>query len=193
MESFWATFQVSDRAHSFIIAKSFYDQKLHRALMFGIAPRGSSIVLSGGYVDDEDLGDVIIYTGEGGRDPATGRQVADQRLVKGNKSLVENHLNGIPIRFSAVKRTFRICQRDSVIGMTAFTVSQDTGRNAAKMVLEFGGFASRKRSPLKMHQPELKRFLANQRTRSCREVMILQVGDCRRSPGWCVAVRLVIG
>jgi SAD/SRA domain len=145
-------------------------------------------------VDDEDLGDVIIYTGEGGRDPATGRQVADQRLVKGNKSLVENHLNGIPIRVQRgqahvpdMPEGFRYRY------MTAFTVSQDTGRNAAKMVLEFGGFASRKRSPLKMHQPELKRFLANQRTRSCREVMILQVGDCRRSPGWCVAVRLVIG
>jgi putative restriction endonuclease len=66
--------------------------------MRGIAPHGSSIVLSGGYVDDEDLGDVIIYTGEGGRDPNTGRQVADQQLTLGNKALAENHLNGIPIR-----------------------------------------------------------------------------------------------
>jgi putative restriction endonuclease len=66
--------------------------------MRGIAPHGSSIVLSGGYVDDEDLGDVIIYTGEGGRDPKTGRQIADQELVLGNKALAENHLNGIPIR-----------------------------------------------------------------------------------------------
>ena len=46
--------------------------------MRGIASHGSSIVLSGDYVDDEDMGDVIIYTGEGGRDPNTGRQVADQ-------------------------------------------------------------------------------------------------------------------
>jgi putative restriction endonuclease len=43
--------------------------------MSGIVPHGSSIVLSGGYVDDEDLGDMIIYTGEGGRDAATGRQI----------------------------------------------------------------------------------------------------------------------
>jgi SAD/SRA domain len=32
-----------------------------------------SIVVSGGYEDDHDLGDVIIYTGEGGRDPNTGK------------------------------------------------------------------------------------------------------------------------
>ena len=43
--------------------QELYDRKLHRALMSGIAPLGSSIVLSGGYVDDEDLGDVIVYWG----------------------------------------------------------------------------------------------------------------------------------
>lgn len=37
-----------------------------------------SIVVSGGYEDDEDLGNLIIYTGQGGRDPASGRQVADR-------------------------------------------------------------------------------------------------------------------
>ena len=78
--------------------QELHDKKLHRGLMRGIAPHGSSIVLSGGYVDDEDLGDVIIYTGEGGRDPNTGRQIADQQLILGNKALAENHLNGIPIR-----------------------------------------------------------------------------------------------
>jgi hypothetical protein len=46
--------------------------------MNGIAPNGTSIVLSGGYVDDLDEGDLIVYTGEGGRDPGTGRQIADQ-------------------------------------------------------------------------------------------------------------------
>jgi putative restriction endonuclease len=55
--------------------QELYDKKLHRTLMSGIVPHGSSIVLSGGYVDDEDLGDMIIYTGEGGRDAATGRQI----------------------------------------------------------------------------------------------------------------------
>jgi putative restriction endonuclease len=44
------------------------------------------------------MGDVIIYTGEGGCDPNTGRQIADQQLISGNKPLAENHLNGIPVR-----------------------------------------------------------------------------------------------
>ena len=69
-----------------------------RHLMNGIAPHGSSIILSGGYQDDEDLGDVIIYTGEGGRDPNTRRQIADQTFTNGNLALAANHLNGIPIR-----------------------------------------------------------------------------------------------
>ncbi len=42
--------------------------------------------------------DVIIYTGEGGRDSATERQIADQQLTLGNRALAENHLNGIPVR-----------------------------------------------------------------------------------------------
>jgi putative restriction endonuclease len=78
--------------------QELHDKKLHRGLMRGIASHGSSIMLSGGYVDDEDLGDVIIYTGECGRDPNTGRQIADQQLLLGNRALAENHLNGIPIR-----------------------------------------------------------------------------------------------
>jgi putative restriction endonuclease len=63
-----------------------------------IAPQGHSIVLSGGYTDDEDYGDVIIYTGEGGRDQKTGRQVADQTLTGGNLALAHNYKDGIPVR-----------------------------------------------------------------------------------------------
>lgn len=50
---------------------------IHKVLMGGIDgnPRqgAASIVLNGGYVDDFDLGDEIIYTGHGGNDPNTGR------------------------------------------------------------------------------------------------------------------------
>ena len=42
-----------------------------------------SIVISGGYEDDEDRGDEIIYTGHGGQDDA-GHQIADQELTGGN-------------------------------------------------------------------------------------------------------------
>lgn len=78
--------------------KALHDANVHRGLMRGIAPGGYSIVLSGGYVDDEDNGDTIIYTGEGGRDAVTGRQVADQTLTGGNLSLANNYREGIPVR-----------------------------------------------------------------------------------------------
>src|SRR5215207_9194293 len=43
-----------------------------RAGIFGSSTQGAdSIVLSGGYKDDEDHGDIIVYSGYGGRDPAT--------------------------------------------------------------------------------------------------------------------------
>ena len=45
-----------------------------------------SIVVSGGYDDDEDHGDVIIYTGAGGNDPATKRQVKDQSVEHPNNA-----------------------------------------------------------------------------------------------------------
>ena len=54
---------------------------VHRPLQAGISGSGNegadSIVLSGSYEDDQDLGDEIIYTGHGGRDPEAGRQIAD--------------------------------------------------------------------------------------------------------------------
>jgi len=78
--------------------KSLHDANVHQGLMKGISPGGHSIVLSGGYVDDEDLGDIIIYTGEGGRDPKTRRQVKNQSLKGGNLNLANNQREGIPIR-----------------------------------------------------------------------------------------------
>lgn len=75
---------------------------VHRALIAGIVGRpeagAESIVASGGYEDDEDLGDVIIYTGQGGRNPETGRQVADQSFTRGNAALVTSCLRGLPVR-----------------------------------------------------------------------------------------------
>lgn len=57
-----------------------------------------SIVLSGGYEDDADDGDVIVYTGHGGRDSVTGKQVSDQALTRGNLALAVNRKNGLPVR-----------------------------------------------------------------------------------------------
>lgn len=82
--------------------RQLYDAGVHRALQAGIVGRaavgGESIVLSGGYVDDADHGSTIIYTGDGGRDPNTGRQVADQEFVGKNQALVTSCLLGLPVR-----------------------------------------------------------------------------------------------
>ncbi|GKG54185.1 histone-lysine N-methyltransferase family member SUVH9-like protein, partial [Tanacetum coccineum] len=39
----------------------------------------TSVIVSGGYEDDEDAGDVIVYTGHGGQDKHS-RQVVHQKL-----------------------------------------------------------------------------------------------------------------
>ena len=57
-----------------------------------------AIVLSGGYIDDKDEGDYILYTGQGGQDPKTKKQVRDQVLEKGNLGLMMSKDRGIPIR-----------------------------------------------------------------------------------------------
>lgn len=70
--------------------------------MAGISGSGlegaDSIVLAGGYEDDEDLGDVIVYAGHGGRDPESGRQIEDQALIRGNMALALNRKMGLPVR-----------------------------------------------------------------------------------------------
>ncbi len=77
--------------------------EVHRPPMSGISGTGAegadSIVVSGGYEDDEDLGDVIIYTGAGGNDPQAGKQIADQSIDQpGNAGLVTSQLEGLPVR-----------------------------------------------------------------------------------------------
>jgi predicted restriction endonuclease len=81
-----------------------HKSKVHRPLQSGIcgrADRGGaeSIVVSGGYPDDDDYGDVIIYTGHGGQDQNTGRQVADQDASSwGNRALFQSIVSELPVR-----------------------------------------------------------------------------------------------
>jgi putative restriction endonuclease len=88
---------------------SFFESRLelsrasvHRPVMAGISGTGGegadSIVLSGGYEDDRDLGDVIFYTGQGGRDPETRQQASDQLLIGGNLALAYSCTHGLPVR-----------------------------------------------------------------------------------------------
>jgi len=66
-----------------------------QAGIVGAASTGAeSVVVSGGYVDDQDLGNEIVYTGRGGRDPASGRQIADQVFDGQNQALVTSKMWG---------------------------------------------------------------------------------------------------
>ena len=55
-------------------------------------------MLADAYEDDEDGGDVILYTGAGGRDPKSGRQTRDQTLTRGNLALATSKASGRPVR-----------------------------------------------------------------------------------------------
>ena len=56
--------------------------------IWGASKTGScSIVLSEGYEDDIDEIDYIKYTGQGGRNPNSKKQIADQEFTDGNKGL----------------------------------------------------------------------------------------------------------
>ncbi|MFB7045140.1 YDG/SRA domain-containing protein [Streptomyces microflavus] len=79
-----------------------HESGIHRPPQGGICGTkkygAESIVVSGGYKDDEDYGDVIIYTGHGGQD-SSKNQVSDQTLDDpGNAALVTSYLEGLPVR-----------------------------------------------------------------------------------------------
>lgn len=85
----------------FASRQALVDAGLHRTIQRGIDGNGSegssAIVLSGGYEDDLDFGDVIFYTGEGGND--NGKQVAHQSFDSpGNAGLLKSYQLKLPIR-----------------------------------------------------------------------------------------------
>jgi putative restriction endonuclease len=89
--SYWLTRQEVSKA------------EVHRPTVGGIsgtkAEGADSVVVSGGYEDDQDYGHEIIYTGAGGNDPASGKQIADQTLDQpGNAGMVTSQLEGLPVR-----------------------------------------------------------------------------------------------
>jgi len=89
--------------HWFEGRKEMMPNSFHRNWGSGIDGNGSegtaAIVLSGGYEDDKDLGDEIVYTGAGGNDSNTGRQIADQSwLNRGNAGLLKSMNEGLPVR-----------------------------------------------------------------------------------------------
>ena len=76
---------------------------VHRSYQKGIDGNGvdgaSAIVLAGGFKDNYDLGDEILYTGEGGNDPSSGKQIGDQNIYSpGNSGLILSMNNKLPVR-----------------------------------------------------------------------------------------------
>ncbi|WP_324676107.1 YDG/SRA domain-containing protein [Hymenobacter sp. GOD-10R] len=75
---------------------------LHRPTRAGISGTqregADSIVLADAYEDDVFTDDEICYTGHGGRDPRTGKQVTDQVLTDRNLALVKSQETGKPVR-----------------------------------------------------------------------------------------------
>jgi len=77
---------------------------VHAGIWQGINGRAAegafSVVISGGYEDDQDFGDIITYTGEGGQEKygRDGKQVKDQVWKKGNRAMQISHINRRPVR-----------------------------------------------------------------------------------------------
>lgn len=87
----------------FIDRKELQRAWVHRPGQAGIsgtkAEGADSIVVSGGYVDDEDHGSYLIYTGHGGNQRRPNRQVADQDPdAPGNAGLITSMVQGLPVR-----------------------------------------------------------------------------------------------
>jgi|TARA_B100001971_G_C18204866_1_gene546919 putative restriction endonuclease len=85
------------------------ESRIHGPTMAGIWGRQSegacSIVMSGGYEDDVDELDYVMYTGHGGQDHPGGIQIEDQVFKGGNQALQVTYENGFPVR---VTRGFQI-------------------------------------------------------------------------------------
>lgn len=89
--------------HWFEGRKEMMPTSFHRQWGSGIdgnADQGTAaIVLSGGYEDDVDNGDEIIYTGAGGNEPSSKKQVRDQTWDnRGNSGLLKSMNEGLPVR-----------------------------------------------------------------------------------------------
>ena len=72
-----------------------------RAGIWGTQAEGArSIILNCAFVDDEDWGATVLYTGSGARHPKTGRQIGDQTLTRGNLALAQSARRALPVRVS---------------------------------------------------------------------------------------------
>jgi len=83
---------------SWLFRVQISEEGLHRPPVAGIAGTGKigcpSLVLAGGYEDDQDDGEEFTYTGSGGRDLSgnkrTAEQSSDQKLERTNAAIAKN-------------------------------------------------------------------------------------------------------
>src|SRR3954470_15241089 len=102
-----ATGDIGDRTRTYSRSELVAD-KVHRNPRGGIQGSGlpgrgaESVLATGRYEDDVDLGHTILYTGQGGQDPDTSKahrsQVADQQMAGLNRTLADNVVSGDPLR-----------------------------------------------------------------------------------------------
>ncbi|TWI86466.1 putative restriction endonuclease [Chitinophaga japonensis] len=98
----------------------------------------AAIVLSGGYEDDEDLGDEILYTGAGGNDPNTGKQIEDQSWENpGNAGLRLSMNQGLPVRvFRGYTHKSKFSPQSGYVYAGLYSVVdawQETGKSGFKI------------------------------------------------------------
>ncbi|WP_078491009.1 YDG/SRA domain-containing protein [Streptomyces scopuliridis] len=83
------------------------EAKLHKereaGISWGLDDEGEraadAIVLNNGYEDDRDLWSEVLYTGAGGRNRNTGRQIENQSWEnRGNSGLRRSQIKGYPVR-----------------------------------------------------------------------------------------------
>lgn len=132
---------------------------LHRNWAAGIDGNGkegtAAIVLSGGYEDDEDSGEEIIYTGAGGNDPNTGKQVENQSWGnRGNAGLLVSMNKGLPVRvIRGHKHRSEFSPKTGYLYSGLYSVVdawEETGRSGFKICryrLVYSGSNQHKRSP----------------------------------------------
>ncbi len=131
-----------EEGHVFENRKEMMPSAFHRNWAVGIdgnKTKGSAaIVLSGGYEDDMDMGDEIIYTGAGGNDPNTKKQVKDQSWENTwNAGLLLSMNQGLPVRVirGHTHRSEYSPQKGYVYAGLYSVVDawQDTGKNGFKI------------------------------------------------------------
>lgn len=86
----------------FIDRRDLHDNFVHRPLQAGIsgtkAEGADSVVVSGGYTDDEDHGDYLIYTGHGGKDGGSKHTKDQSPDAPGNAGLITSWVSALPVR-----------------------------------------------------------------------------------------------